>query len=78
MLNKSIEENRILLKNKKHNQKNTSPNISDETIFKFQELFLKKNGCNISFEEAESKVLSLLTFMKLICKPIKQKMNNAA
>lgn len=68
-----FKKHRNLLKNKKHNQKNTSLNLSEETIFKFQELFLRKNGRAISFEEAESKTLSLLTFMKLICKPIKQK-----
>ncbi len=46
-------------------------NLSDKTVTDFQELYFRKTGQKISDEEANEKALNLLTFMKLIYKPIK-------
>lgn len=53
------------------NEDNNICRLSELTVADFQGLYLRKTGILLSTEEADMKALELLTFMKLIYKPIK-------
>lgn len=71
------KKNKNLLKNKSEdkNKPNTINNhyrLLNKTIIEFQTLYFNKVGIRLSEEESEEKALELLTFFKVIYKPIKK------
>jgi len=50
--------------------------LNQKTISEFQSLYKKKTGIDLPDIDAETKVLELLNFMKLVYKPLKKEIKN--
>ena len=50
-----------------------SPQLSDQTVVDFTALYFRKTGIKLTDDESNEKTMELLTFMKKIYKPIKEK-----